>query len=74
MPLSFSDPDVNGMTVQDRLELIERLWDSIPDGEIASAMPEWHHEELDRRLAAADANPEQGIPWEQVQTRLRSRP
>ncbi len=74
MPISFSDPDFNGMTVQERLDLIGRLWDSIPDEAVAAVLPEWHRDELERRLAAADANPEQGIPWEQVQARLRGQP
>lgn len=30
------------------------------------AMPQWHREELERRLAAADASPDASIPWEQV--------
>ncbi len=36
-------------------------------------MPDWHREELDRRLAAADANPDAAIPWEEVKRRLREK-
>jgi putative addiction module component (TIGR02574 family) len=66
--------DLSRLTVPQRLELIGRLWDSIPDEAGSSAMPEWHREELERRLAAADAAPEQGIPWQQVKARLRGQP
>ncbi len=31
------------------------------------------HEEIDRRLAEHDANPESAVPWEEVRTRLRQR-
>jgi putative addiction module component (TIGR02574 family) len=34
-------------------------------------IPESHREELDRRLAAADADPAPGRPWEEVRARLR---
>jgi putative addiction module component (TIGR02574 family) len=74
MPQPLPDLDIDRLTVPQRLELIGQLWDSIPDEAVASAMPEWHRQELDRRLAAADAAPEQGIPWEQVKARLQRQP
>ena len=33
-------------------------------------IPDWHREELDRRLAEDDADPEAGAPWEEVRSRL----
>ena len=53
------------LTVQQRLELIGELWDGIPDSIDALPVPEWHREELERRLAAADADPDAAIPWEE---------
>jgi putative addiction module component (TIGR02574 family) len=59
------------LTVEQRLELIGELWDSIPDSVDALPLPDWHREELERRLAAADAEPEAAIPWEIIKKRLR---
>jgi len=61
------------LTVEQRLELIGELWDSIPDSLDALAVPEWHREELERRLTSADADPDAAIPWEQVKRRLREK-
>ena len=61
------------LSVEQRLELIGELWDSIPDSFEALPVPEWHLEELERRLAAADANPDTAIPWEEVKRRLREK-
>ncbi|MDX6288539.1 MAG: hypothetical protein QOH42_338 [Blastocatellia bacterium] len=61
------------LTVEQRLELIGELWDSIPDSLDELPLPEWHREELERRLAAADADPSDAIPWEQVKRRLREK-
>lgn len=74
MPQPVPDIDIEQLTVPQRLELIGRLWDSIPDDNSLPVMPEWHRQELERRLAAADAAPEQGIPWEQVKAQLRGQP
>lgn len=61
------------LSVEQRLELIGELWDSIPDSLESLPVPEWHLEELERRLAAADANPETAIPWDEVKRRLREK-
>ena len=61
------------LTVEQRLELIGELWDSLPDSLDELPVPEWHREELERRLAAADADPSAAIPWEQVKRRLREK-
>jgi putative addiction module component (TIGR02574 family) len=61
------------LTVQQRLELIGELWDSIPDSIDALPIPQWHRDELDKRLAAADANPQAAIPWEEIRQRLRDK-
>jgi len=46
------------LSVEQRLELIGELWDSIPDSPDELPVPEWHRAELKRRLAAADADPD----------------
>lgn len=62
---------IKNLTVSERLELIGLIWDTITDEETASSVPDWHRQELERRRAAAEANPEAGIPWEMVKSRLR---
>ena len=73
LPQSLPELDIGQLTVPQRLELIPLLWDSNPDSVEALPVPEGHRQELERRLAAADAAPEAGIPWEQVRARLRSK-
>jgi putative addiction module component (TIGR02574 family) len=65
--------DVGRLSVDQRLELIALLWDSIPDAAGAPPILDWHQQELDRRLAAADATPEAAVPWDQVKQRLRKK-
>jgi putative addiction module component (TIGR02574 family) len=60
------------LTVEQRLELIGELWDSIPDSLDALPVPEWHRKELERRLASANADPDAAIPWKEFKERLVS--
>ena len=72
MSNSIPPLDISSLSIGQRLELIEALWDSIPDESGAMEMPQWHREELERRIAAADAAPEAFIPWEDVKAELRA--
>ena len=74
MPQTHPVLDVERLTVAEKLELIGRLWDSLADSIETLPVPDWHREELERRLQAADAAPELVIPWKQVRERLRAQP
>jgi putative addiction module component (TIGR02574 family) len=71
--MAQSDVVIEQLSVAERLDLISTLWDSIPDSLEELPIPEWHREQLERRLASADANPEGAIPWEEVRQRLRKK-
>ena len=54
------------LPVAERLRLIEELWDSLDAEADALPMPDWHREELDKRLAAHERDPSAGKPWDEV--------
>lgn len=63
---------IDAWSSDDRLQLLEEIWDSLSH-ELPTEIPESHRAELDRRMAAAKADPSAAIPWEDVMARLRSR-
>jgi len=69
MQMNLDQYGINQLTLAERLELIGLIWDSIPEPE-ETALPEWHLREVERRVAAADANPEEGVPLESIRSRL----
>jgi putative addiction module component (TIGR02574 family) len=70
MSVSLQDLGIDRLSREDRLRLLGEIWDSLTPVTQAE-IPESHREELDRRLAAADADPAAGRPWEEVRPRLR---
>mgnify|MGYP001358271367 CR=1 FL=1 len=66
---------IEGLSSEERLELLERLWDSLTPADVPVTEAQRH--ELDRRLDALDADVREGqplgIPWDQVIRELRSR-
>ncbi len=61
--------DASRLPVADRIELVEALWDSLPVQAAAPVSPE-QRAELNRRLDAYEANPEDVITWDQVFERM----
>jgi putative addiction module component (TIGR02574 family) len=70
----LSNFDFQGLSSPEKLEVIGRLWDSIPDSLADLPLSDAHREELERRLEAADADPAAAVPWELVRARLRQKP
>jgi putative addiction module component (TIGR02574 family) len=64
---------IDRLSPQERWELIGLIRDSLPD-DAPFTPPAWHLRELEKRLAAADANPDAGEPWEAVLARLSRKP
>lgn len=65
---------IDRLSVNERIELIGEIWDSLSETEGNFPLPEWHRSELERRRAAAEADPGTGIPWEVVKACLAKRP
>lgn len=62
----LTEAQIRAMTVEERLQLIETVWDSLDPADVPLA--DEQRAELDRRLD--DPNPGPLIPWEQVRSEL----
>ncbi|MEE9133064.1 MAG: addiction module protein [Gemmatimonadota bacterium] len=58
--------DFGHLSVEERLQLIEDLWDSVPDDPEALPLTDAHAEELHRRLEAYRQDGDPGCPWREV--------
>jgi len=65
--------DVLELPVEERLELVGDIWDSIAQVPDAVELTEAQRAELDRRLEAYRLNPKAGSPWTEVKARILSR-
>ena len=54
---------------EDRLALIQEIWESIEEEQLAKPLSDAQEAELNRPLAAHKANPGNVIPWEQIESR-----
>jgi len=63
--------EILALPVPERMRLVEAIWDSISAVPEALPLTQWQREELDRRLAEFEADPEAGLTLEDVFARIR---
>ncbi len=66
MTFNVESLGIGQLSVGQRLELIQLIWDSLPEEIDSADMPAWHLAELAKRRAEAEANPGAGKPWREV--------
>jgi putative addiction module component (TIGR02574 family) len=74
MSITIESLGIDRLSVRERLELIEQIWDSLPEQVGPDEMPEWHRAELAKRHAEAAASPRAGKPWREALERFRDKP
>lgn len=64
---------IDRLSVEERLTLVEDLWDSIAEENVVTSPSDAQRAELDRRLADYAANPNDVVPWEEVKASITAR-
>ena len=65
--------DIRALSVEERLQLIEELWDSLVEADAeALPVPDWPRQVVDERLAAYERDPVAGRPWDEVKSDILS--
>lgn len=61
---------INALSIDDRIELVDAIWEGIAaENEPYELTPEFKAE-LERRLDAMEANPGANLTWEQIKARI----
>jgi putative addiction module component (TIGR02574 family) len=71
--IALAKADIRKMSMQERLQLVVDIWDSIAKSPENVRITSAQKTELDRRLAAYRKNPSRGDPWETVRDRIANK-
>jgi len=73
MSASLKSLGIDRLSVEERLALVEELWDSIAEDSAAVPLTDAQRTELDRRLAEHEAHPDDVVSWEDVKASITAR-
>jgi putative addiction module component (TIGR02574 family) len=62
--------EARALPLEQRVELIDALWQTVAAESYEPPLTQQQAEELDRRLAAHRRNPDELIPWESIKKEL----
>ena len=71
MTQSSGQLNIEGLSLTERMLLVERIWASIMSDQGSLEITDSQREELDRRLDVYEASPERGATWESIKERLQ---
>lgn len=73
MNLSATLEEIKTLSIDDRIRLVQAIWDSIGADSQQLTLTEPQKQELSRRMADHKANPNAVIAWETVKAQARAR-
>lgn len=65
--------EANKLPVDDRIRLVQDIWDGIAEEPGGFRLSDAQKRELERRIADADAHPDDVLTWEEVKASLEAR-
>jgi len=73
MAVSLKSLGIERLGIEERLTLVEEIWDSIAADSAAIPLTQAQRDELDRRIAEHEAKPDDVVSWEEVKSTLTKR-
>ena len=73
MAVTMKDLGIDRLSAEERLALVQEIWDSLAEEAQHLPISEAQRQELERRVAAHEAAPDDVIPWEEVKARALRR-
>ena len=64
---------IDSWPVEDRIQLVQEVWDRLADQGNEPGLGEEEKAELDRRVAEDDATPDDVVPWGEVKAEALAR-
>lgn len=72
-PIPLPPPGFDDLTVDEKIDYLQSLWDRIAATAETIPAPHWHQEIIEERLKDLEAHPDAGDSWEVVRERLRTK-
>jgi putative addiction module component (TIGR02574 family) len=69
-PLTLPPPGFEALTLDEKIEYLEELWDSLAHEPVSLPIPEWHRDLARERMAFYRDNPKAVREWSEVRDEI----
>lgn len=74
MDITATLRDIATLSIEDRIDLVQAIWDSIAAEQAYPNLTEAQQKELDRRIADYEINPDNVLTWDEIKASIGKRP
>jgi putative addiction module component (TIGR02574 family) len=71
MDITTTLDQIKTLDLNDRIQLVQAIWDSIADEQDYPELTNEEKQEFDRRIAEHDADPDNVLTWEEVKASIK---
>ena len=73
MDITATLNQITALRIEDRIRLVQAIWDTIAAEQAYPDLTEVQKQELDRRIADCEANPNDVLTWDEIKAAIKSR-
>jgi putative addiction module component (TIGR02574 family) len=66
MDITATLNEIEALSIEDRINLVQAIWDGIAEDKACADLTDMQKQELDRHIADSDNNPENVMTWEEI--------
>ncbi len=71
MDIAATLNQITALSIDDRIKLVQAIWDSIAAEQAYPDLTQKQQQELDRRITAYETNPTQVMTWEEIKASIK---
>jgi putative addiction module component (TIGR02574 family) len=71
MDITATLNEIATLSVEDRIRIVQAIWDSIAAEQVYPDLTDAQKQELDRRTADYDSNPDNVLTWEEIKASIK---
>jgi putative addiction module component (TIGR02574 family) len=73
MDITNTLSEIIALKVEDRIRIVQAIWDSIAAEKAYPELTDEQKQELDRRIADSEANPDNVMTWQEIRASIRKK-
>ncbi|MEH2162287.1 MAG: addiction module protein [Nostoc sp.] len=71
MDITATLNEIATLSVEDRICIVQAIWDSIAAEQVYPDLSDAQKQELDRRIADSDSNPDNVLTWKEIKASIK---